>query len=317
MAEQSFKIAIIGAGTIGLYLAAKLSQQGHKVTVFEKKSDVTGKVCSGLISNRIDDFVDLPENCIIKEMNKCQINFSGKTVNLHFKPIHYLINRDLLNQKLQKLAQDNGVKIYFKHDITQDDFSYFDKIIGCDGALSKTRKILKLPDPPMKLGVQFFLNQKDESQSVQTWPAKQGFFWKIPGNNRIEYGAMGDPHTIVSDLKEFCKKQGIEIGQANIEAAFIPSGIVMPVSQRFALCGDAAGLTKPWSGGGVVWGLKAAQMLVNDFPDFNKYRANAQSFYKPMIQKGNMMLNLVLLLGKKAPFLLPKNVVRDNDFPIV
>lgn len=317
MAQQSFKTAIIGAGTIGLYLAWKLSQQGHKVTVFEKKSNTSGKVCSGLISDRIKDFIDLPLECIIKEIGKCQINFGKTKVNLKFSPIHYLIDRDLLNQHLLKLAQDSGAKIYFKHDVTQEDFSFFDKIIGCDGALSKTRKILKLPDPPMKLGVQFFLKDQDQSQIVQTWPAKQGFFWRIPGRDKIEYGAMGDPHSIVADLKEFCKKQGLDISKINMEAAFIPSGIIMPISQRFALCGDAAGMTKPWSGGGVVWGLKAAQMLLNDFPDFKRYRTNAISFYKPMIDKGNLMLNLVLWFGQNAPFLLPRNVVRDNDFPIV
>ena len=51
--SSKIKVAIVGAGTIGLYLAWKLSQAGHKVIVFEKNSKILAKPCSGLISERL------------------------------------------------------------------------------------------------------------------------------------------------------------------------------------------------------------------------------------------------------------------------
>ena len=51
------KVAIIGAGICGLYLALKLSESGSEVTVFEKKEKIGKEVCSGLVSERILDFI--------------------------------------------------------------------------------------------------------------------------------------------------------------------------------------------------------------------------------------------------------------------
>ena len=50
------KVAIVGAGINGLYLAWKLSGMGHEVSVFEKRNKIGKEVCSGLFSERILDF---------------------------------------------------------------------------------------------------------------------------------------------------------------------------------------------------------------------------------------------------------------------
>jgi len=50
------KVAIVGGGTSGLYLAWKLSQKGEEVVVFEKKKKIGKEVCSGLFSERQNPF---------------------------------------------------------------------------------------------------------------------------------------------------------------------------------------------------------------------------------------------------------------------
>jgi len=51
------KVAIVGASVSGLYLAWKLSEKKNEVFVFERKEKVGGKVCSGLFSERIFEFI--------------------------------------------------------------------------------------------------------------------------------------------------------------------------------------------------------------------------------------------------------------------
>jgi len=46
MNDEPKRIAIVGAGIIGLYLAWKLKEQGHFVSVFEKRQQQELKILS-------------------------------------------------------------------------------------------------------------------------------------------------------------------------------------------------------------------------------------------------------------------------------
>jgi len=71
------------------------------------------------------------------------------------------------------------------------------------------------------------------------------------------------------------------VGLKDIALSLVPcSGIKMIFSKnkQVALCGDAMGLTKPWSGGGIIWSLYAADILLNNFPNFGKYEKKLRGF---------------------------------------
>ena len=55
--QSKLKVAIIGAGIIGLYLGWKLSEKGHQVTIFEKRGKIGKEACSGLFSERLLQFI--------------------------------------------------------------------------------------------------------------------------------------------------------------------------------------------------------------------------------------------------------------------
>jgi len=102
----------------------------------------------------------------------------------------------------------------------------------------------------------------------------------------------------------------------DIISAFIPQGLSLSSSSSTTVCGDAAGLTKPWSGGGVVWGLIAANILLKNFPDFVKYRRSLKAFFVPRILFSKIVTIIVYFVGFRFSFLIPKKVRVENDFLI-
>ena len=315
MDKKSQKVAIIGAGIIGLYLAWKLSQKGYQVSVFEKKSEIGQKVCSGLISERIKNFIPIKDSVIENKIEFCLVHFPKKTVRLKLKPIHFAINRQKLDTALYSLAQKAGAEILLNQPIGEI-LQGFDKIIGCDGSLSKIRKLLSLPSPSFRLGLQVFLPIEDFSEQVKTWPARNGFFWRIPRGENTEYGAIGQVKAMKEEFEDFCRSQKINFDRYTLKSALIPQGLVLPKTKNITLCGDAMGLTKPWSGGGIVWGLTAAEILLKHFSDFEKYHKEIKKTFNFRILEGRFITSLVYLLGSNFPYLLPSKMIRDNDFPL-
>lgn len=310
------KVAIVGAGVIGLYLGWKLSEAGHKVVIFEKKAGIWDKPCSGLISERIENFISLDNSLIEKKFDSCLVHFPNKIITLNLKPVHYIIKRKKLNEYLAGIARKSGAKILFNK--TVDSIPQgFDRIIGCDGALSKTRESLSLRQPFFCLGIQVFIPKKSFLDKVEVWPVKSGFFWKIPDNEETEYGLIGLPKTANRDFKKiFYKLTGADADKIEKKLAIIPCSLILPSSKQVTLCGDAAGLTKPWSGGGVIWGLTAADILLKNFPDFEKYKKQTERFFNFKISKGKFTTFLVNFLGNNFSCFMPSKMARDNDFPL-
>lgn len=298
------KVAIIGAGINGLYLAWKLSQKGHQVTVFEKKEKIGKEVCSGLFSERILDFIPQSRKLIKNRINSVLIHFPNKTLEINFSKQFLVMDHAELDRLVVGLAEKAGAKIFLKQEIVSKMIKGFDRIVGCDGALSKTRKSLGLRNPHFRMGMQRFVFQKDLSSFVETWTVRGGFSWKIPRGDSVEYGA-------ILPLESLKKNHDSEYKHF----ALIPQGFILPKNnKKITLCGDAAGLTKPWSGGGVIWGLIAADMLLKNFPDFLKYQEEVKKFFSLRIIFSKITTKLVYFFGYKIWWLLPRRVRMDGDF---
>lgn len=318
--DQRLRVAIVGAGAIGLYLAWKLSLRGHYVVVFERKKGIEAKACSGLVSKTIEDYVPNLLSLAENHIDACLIHFPHKTIRLNFQPPHFSVSRQKINEQLFQLARSTGTSFVWLTHFDREDFSdaflgRFDRVIGCDGAYSAVRKALGIADPAMKLGLQTFIADKDNSSAVSVWPVKKGFFWRIPRGDYIEYGIMDDKKTARSNFMRLAKEVGALDRLRGIKSSPIPCGLRIPDNPKITLCGDAAGLTKPWSGGGLLWGFTAADILVKHFPDLERYRIEVKKRFTFEIIKGKIATGLVYFLGNNFPYLLPSRIVYNNDFP--
>jgi flavin-dependent dehydrogenase len=315
---KNLKIAIIGAGINGLYLAWKLSEKGHQVTVFEKKEKIGKEVCSGLFSERILEFIPQSQKLIQNQIDSVLIHFPRRTIRIKFSKRFLVINHFELDNLVANLAGAIGVKINLKYNVTRTVLATiqneFERIIGCDGVNSAVREYLGGPKPNYRLAIQGFLLKEDFSNYVETWPVDQGFIWKIPRGRETEYGIIASPKEAKKVFQDFLAKNKIFLEK--IFSAMVPQGFLVPLNNRITLCGDAVGLTKPWSGGGVIWGLIAADLLLKNFPDFLKYQKEIKKFFLPKIIFSKIATKMVYFFGFNIPWLIPKNVRIKGDFLI-
>ena len=310
------RVAIVGAGIIGLYLAWKLSEKGNQVTVFEKREKIGKEACSGLFSEKILKFIPESQKLIQNQIESVLIYFPKRTLKIKFTRKFLVMNHYELDNLVANLAQKSGVRIILNQNISRRFFDRldFDKIIGCDGPLSEARKSLELKEPQFRLAIQGFVQEENYSNYVETWPTKSGFIWKIPRGKEVEYGIIESQKRAKFFFEKFLEKNDLK--PERIKAGLIPQGLIIPSNLKITLCGDAAGLTKPWSGGGVIWGLVAADIFLKNFPDFLKYKKEVEKFFLPKIIFSKIATKLVYFLGFKIPYFLPKNWQIESDFLI-
>ena len=318
------RVAIVGAGICGLYLAWKLSEEGHKVTIFEKKEKIGKETCSGFFSQRILEFIPESQKLIQNQIESVLIHFPKRTLKIKFSQKFFLMSHFELDNLMAELVENVGVKIILNYTVNslkaasaggwQVGWSPegFDCIIGCDGYNSIVRKNLNLPNPTFRLTFQGFLLENDFSNCVETWPVKQGFIWKFPRGKEIEYGIISNSKEAKNLFEDFLKKNNLQLKK--IRSGIVPQGFLIPSHPEITLSGDASGLTKPWSGGGVVWGLIAANILLKNFPDLLKYKNEMKKFFLPKIFFSKIATKMVYFLGFKFPWLLPKNFKIEGDF---
>ena len=321
------RIAVIGAGPIGSWLAGHLANRDEDVTLIERKSHPGGKACSGLVSERIWDFIPKKADLVENKINEIAIHFPKKTIEVKFKQRMLALDREKLDAQIACLAGKAGARAAFGSTFIclqkpgktirvswrrngKTCLEAFDRLIGCDGALSSVRRSLGLPEPRYRTGLQCFQPVRDSSHTAEAWPTRGGFFWRIPRGKKVEWGLFETCQRARGMWSLFSDKNNLA-GLA-VQSAIIPEDAITTGNDKVALCGDAAGLTKPWSGGGLIWGLTSAKLLLDSWPDFGSYESAIRGKFGSRILLGRMAARSVNVIGKCLPWVLPRSF--DSDW---
>ena len=332
-----FDVTVCGAGPIGSYIAWKFSAKGYKTLLIEEhKKPGLPLSCSGLVSKRLWNFIPKNTSIIERQILGARIHVSNNAYTFNSRQA-ILIDRTKLDQYLFSLARSSGAKSLFKTRLNgvfekKDDVSLYTSspseshfqtktLAGCDGPLSTVRSFLDIPNPNFLQAMFCYTTETPDSYVDLYFKETPDFFaWRIPRFNTVEYGLASKSHAKYY-FKKFIKKHKIK--PKKIFSGLIPFGLLpKTTSSRVFLCGDAASQTKPYTGGGIVYGLACADIASSTIdpnnPDLSLYEKNWRKKLSKQIFIGTIIKRSYRL---PAPFLdfvlnlLLKKQNLDMDMP--
>ena len=282
------KVVIVGAGPVGCYTAQLLKQIGIEPLLLEENAEVGLPVqCAGIVGSRLFEETKIPlsKKSIQNTINGAKVFYNGTSFELNRPKVAYIISREIfdkelshgLNIELNTTVQDVTM-IRDGYLIKTSNGEYFaDLVIGADGPNSKVRKSLNFSsDMKLYRGYQYRIAATPASQDkVEVHYVKPFslFTWVIPeGNGTVRVGTISN--NPFQELNNFVEKSGIKGEIIEKNAGAIPIGTCSLVNGNALLVGDAACQIKPITSGGIYYGLKAAELMVEAIKsgDLNLYQ---------------------------------------------
>lgn len=282
-------VAVVGAGPAGSRFARQAAAAGGDVIVFEQGTVGEPLACSGHVSLDIWEYAPdgARQELFQNEIRGARFHLGGpdSTAYPFYKqgPVSNAIDRIGLDRRLAEVAREAGADLREDHTVT-DVTEMRDRVelevrgpektrtvaarmvAGCDGPRSRVRQALGLPGPDELLhGVLGFDPNPDHQDFVDVHLNVPRFFaWRIPrGEAGVEYGLAAPPgEDVPARFDSLVEGYGATIDRRCSGA--IPIGPPDRVtSDRAFLIGDAAAQTKPFTGGGILYGMTAADIAAS------------------------------------------------------
>ncbi|QCJ47198.1 MULTISPECIES: geranylgeranyl reductase family protein [Haloprofundus] len=289
-----YDFVVVGVGPAGARFSRRAAEAGYDVLALEKGEVGTPLACSGHVSTDIWEYVPdaAKEGLFQNRIYGANFRVGGpdSDANPFYKDeeISNVIDRVELDRTLAEAARDAGADVREGHTVTDvreradgvtvaasvggDEETFEAKMVaGCDGPVSKVRREVGLPEPGELLhGVLAFDDEPDHGDFVDVHLTVPRFFaWRIPrGDAGVEYGLAAPPGKEVREMFDVLTDT-YDVETSHFCSGAIPIGPPPSVtSRRVFLIGDAAAQTKPFTGGGILYGMTAADHAVREIdPD--------------------------------------------------
>ncbi len=294
-----YDIVIIGAGPIGGYLAKNLSDSDHRVLLIEEHSEIGRPFqCAGLVNPGAMAKVGLENTALTRIWGARMHSPSGVMIEIGNKEITrtWSVCRKIFDEQVVIQSIESGADIWLSSKpisakITNNSvelsiaFDEEERIVrakllcGADGAHSWVRRNFKMGRPKeMLIGLQIEVTgYETEEGKLDLFTGDDlapGFFsWAIPSGETTRIGMWSKPNLLGNKscedylntlmYKSAWKNKFVNCKEVGRFCGPVPSGILKnPTKERVILFGDAAGICKPTTGGGIGPGFKQVDILL-------------------------------------------------------
>jgi digeranylgeranylglycerophospholipid reductase len=284
-------VAVIGAGPAGALAAQTLADRGRDVVVLEEHADVGAPThCTGLLGHEAFDEFDLPRRVILGVAESARFfGASGQSITVRSDRISAsVVDRRALDETLVERARAAGAevrtgsrvdRIAIDSDGVQITVSGADReiraravVLAC-GANYRFHKGLGLGAPGAFLqSAQLeapFPDSTDVEIQLGREVAPGGFGWLVPLRRGTSSCARIGLMSETRSRERFRLFLGALMTRAGLQASSFPEPrlkmlplgpVVKTSSDRVLAVGDAAGLVKPTTGGGIYYGLISGRL---------------------------------------------------------
>lgn len=254
------KANVVGFSIAGSMMGAELAERGHDVTAYEEHASPSESIeCSGLISSRGMENVSKSINVTKAVQNKirgAKIYIGSEWFEVRkSSDAAYVMDREKVNEISAKAAEKKGVEIEYGKRLSASEIAKMKNVIGADGPWSETARAFGMP-PIRKYAytMHAYVDSVWERDMARIFisDAFRGFFgWIIPRRKMSEIGFGTTDRAMLGKGIKFFGDCGEGVKWR---------GAVIPISMRermqskdAVLFGDAAGLTKSATGGGITF----------------------------------------------------------------